>query len=272
MRGLDAETGSENSLQDYTAAHNFYEKAIALGCIRAYTFLAYLYIGGNGVRQSSEMAFKILKAGGDKGDSRCYKIMWDIYAGQTVLEARHESNAEVCFQWFLDAAKEGVESTDLSDYLYHSYEKLGGDVTTWGIKRYPINMFPGKFVATVIEMWSERVKLVFRQIKDARLAGTPFDQIENQRSPDAASIADVILFPSFLSDCVQHHHDLMKRAMEEVTREDLEYCFSKAKNVKQTVDEYIPYISMQPTFTLLAKDIAGISQRTPGFFSRLFSR
>lgn len=329
QRGLDAMTGSANTLQDYTVAHGFFEKAIALGGDGAHVFLAHLYIVGNGVRQSSESALKILKAGGDKGDPRCYLAMWDIYAGNTQLDVRHEGNAEVCFQWYLDTAKEGVETNHLGDYLYHSYEMLGGDVTTWGNSRYPISKFPGKFVSTIIDIWVGRVQEAFREARDERLAGISLDQTAT-RLPQIRSAThyDVLELSVFLSSCVQDSYGpisqpagpsltrirdevreqyeiesavrmaraaansglyknarfnafnpiaqlggatKVKRFMEGITEKELEYCFSKAMNVKQTFNQYMSCISVPPAVAVLEYETGATQQRTPGFFSRFFS-
>ena len=169
LQGLEAMNGSRSTLQDYTVARDCFEKAITMGCVEAYIFLAFLYIRGNGVRQSSEMALKILKAGGDKGDPECYKTMTDIYEGNTSLDVRHEGNAEVCFLWYLNAVKEGIGTTAFSDYLYSAYEKFGGNITTWGQLRFPIKRFPGKFVSAVIDMWIDKIRLSFHEIGNARI-------------------------------------------------------------------------------------------------------
>lgn len=241
--GLKAMTGSENTLQDYGAARDFFERAIALGNVRAHLFLAYLYIGGNGVKQSSEKALKILKAGGDKGEPQCFKTMWDIYTGRTRLEMRHDGNAELCFQWFLDASGNGVGASELCDYLDHSYDMVGGHVNTWGKRKVLVSQLPGRFVSTVIDMLIERIQQACRQMRIARLAGISIDQAESMLDYEAPSSADLILFQLFLSKCIQHGDDLMRIALTGVEKEDLEYCFSMAKNVKETVDEYMPYIS-----------------------------
>ena len=270
--GMDAWTGSENTLQDYSAAHGLLAKAITFGCLKAHIFLGFLYIGGDGVQQSAERALKILKEGGDKGDPQCYQVMWTIYAGNTKLNLKHESNAEMCFQWFLNAAKEGVETTHLGDYLDHSYERLGGSVMTRDGNKYPISAFPGKFVSTVIDMWIGRLQRAFHKVRIDRLAGISLDEAETLNSPDAPSVFDVIQFQMFLSNCVQDGHDLMKQTMDGVTHEDLEYCFSRAKNVTQTVNNFIPYLSTQPTTAVIPtyNDNANLL-RKPGFFSRFFS-
>ena len=271
QQGLNAQTGSANALQDYAVAYHFFEKAIALGCVEAHIFMGYLYIGGDGVRQSADMALKILKEGGDKGDPRCYQVMWSIYAGNTKLNLRHEGNAELCFQWFLDSAKESVEPTDISDYLDHSYEILDEDANVEGSGKYPINKFPGKFVSIVIDLQIERLQHAFHKMRDARLACISLDQAEALKSPDAPSNFDIIAFHMFLSNCVQDGNGLMKRVMNGVAREDLEYCFSRAKNVKQTVDGYMPYISMQPNIGLPNYETDVIQKQKKGFFSKFFS-
>lgn len=273
QQGIDAMQGSGGVLQDYGRAREFFEKAIALGNIKAHRFLAHLYIKGDGVRQSHESALKILKTGGERGDPECFKVMWDIYSGNTVLDFRHEGNAELCFQWYLDALNSEPDSTAFEDYLDHSYEILGGDVSTWGEKKFPINQFPGRFSSVVIELWIEKIQNKFLQFKNLRLAGESFE------NNDLSS--ELIVLSILLSNYVQDSDKdiLMKRAMQGIKKEDLIILFSKANNSKQVIEDYIPYISISsnlPEKEVLQKTENSIHNpvvigKSNGFFYRLLS-
>lgn len=271
-RGLAALNGSDDTLQDDVAAREYFERAIAFGSVLAHRFLALLYICGKGVRQSPDIALKILKAGGDKGDAQCFKEMWDVYAGNTVADVAHEANAEVCFQWFLNSSRGNIEVNALNDYLKHSYESLGGSVMTLGAAKYSLRQFPGKHVAVVLDIWIKRIRQFVREFQAARHAGIRLEDVQKSwtKNPDDPSIIDLVLFKMFLTKCVEDGDRLMRQAMEGVVRSDLEYLFSGAKDVQQVVNEYFPFISVHPVVEQ-SQTIETEEQRR-GFFGRLFSR
>jgi hypothetical protein len=193
------------------------------------------------------VALKILKLGGEKGDPKCFKVMWDIYSGQTVLDARHDANADLCFGWYLEASNQVIDTSDLGDYLYHSYERLGGDISTWGKKKFSAAQFPGDFASVSIQMWIQRVQQAFQKMQKARLEGLSIDDVESVTDTSEPTISDLIELYIFTSNCVSDGHRIMRRAVAGASKDDLYYCFSKAKNASQAISTYLPYISVKST-------------------------
>ena len=270
LAGMDAMGGTANTLQDFSAARKHFETAIALGSIKAHYFLAHLYTLGNGVPQSADSALKILKAGGDKGDMECYKAMWDIYAGNTVLDIRHEGNAELCFQWLLEGSGNDAPSSALNDYLVHAYDNLGGE------GKKPISLFPGKFATSSIEMWMSRVRTAFDQVKVARLAGIDIRTLDSEPGPTGGARGEIIDFQVFVSGYILDAGRLMRSVMANVSLADLEYCFSTARDVRSTLalyTDYLPNTPSPPEPQRLHPTVKSESPtKAPGFLKRLFSR
>lgn len=268
--GMDAMSGTGAILQDYAVARKHFETAISLGSVHAHFFLANLYMLGNGVPQSAETALKILRAGGERGDPECFKTMWDIYAGNTVLDLRHEGNAELCFEWFLNSSGETVSSSALTDYLYHAYDNLGGE------GKYPISRFLGKFVSLAIDSLTSRIRAAFQKVHTARIAGVDIQDIDSQSSPAPGARGEIIDFQLFASTCVQDYDSLMKSVMKEVTLSDLRYCFSIGKDPAGTIALYATHLPAVPSPAAaqqVQSDLQPPSQAQPaGFFRKLFSR
>jgi hypothetical protein len=267
-KGLEALTGGENTLQDFSVARGCFERAIELGNVSAYRELAYMYMSEQGVRQSLEKALQLLKIGGDKGDLSCYAWMWRIYAGKTIFDAKHEANAEVCFQWILNSAREEDEeilAAALYDYLNHAYDQLDDYGTKFAIER-----FPGKFFSSVLDQVGKRVKHVFDNVHHARLAGLPLDLALDHSRPSAPSYGDVVMLDFFLTRSIQDSQRLsfMRKVMADFDMNDLEYVFS---NDSGSLNRYLQYIPSKNAATKTESLAEPADQKPHGVFSRFFS-
>lgn len=270
QKALKESSGDCDTLQDHSAALESFQRATDLGCVKAYFFMAHIYIQGLGVRQSSKKAISLLKIGGEKGDASCLQQLWSIYAGNTILDEKNENNAEVCFKWLIDSAKtrgDDVLIEALLGYLSHSYDRLD----SYG-EKFPIDKFPGIHFQFAIEMLTRMTREAFQRIRKARLEGKEFGLLENEwRDRGLSTYGLIVQYHMFLFDSVRRPEVVMRKAMAGIERADLEYFLGDGNSVYTSAKGFLPYLTIEPRKTARETDAATSEKKKRGFFSRLFS-
>jgi hypothetical protein len=229
---------------------------------------------GLGVPQSVETVLSLLKKGGEKGDPSCYKAMWDIYAGNTILDCKNENNAEVCYRWMIEAAANGIDTAEevlfgsLQDYLDHSYDRLD----QYG-EKFELSKFPGVHFQFVLEECSDRVKRCFQKIRESRIYGISLEELDEEcrKTPSIPNFGEAIIFEYFLSNYVVGGKDILKKCMIGIEKIDLEYIFRRAKNPNGSVAEYMNYLTIEKPVQKKDLTDSGQNQKKGGIFGWLFS-
>ena len=267
-QGMNALSGRRNTLQNFGKAKEHFETAILFGNIRAYNFLASLYITGQGVPQDAETALEILLEGGEKGNRECFNSMWRIYAGNTVLDVFHKQNAEVCFKWFLDASDEEIDSNNFEEYLSWGHRILcDGEYYPPGSIKFPLKQFPVRHASKVVNLWINKIRGGLVHSKELRLS-------ENwKRRPSVIRDLgmDIYSFNNFMSEHVSDSKDIIKKALIGFDIQDLQYIFY---TMPKQVDTYKPYLSsgtvieQHNEFELL--DSKAETKKSRGFWHRLW--
>ena len=273
LKGLKELNGSHDTLQDHKAAYASFTNAANFNVVESYFYLSHMHILGLGVPQSADAALSYLKKGGDKGDISCYKTMWDIYAGNTVLDVRNDKNAEVCFSWMIDAAENGVENAEnvligsFHEYLDYCYDRLGEHG-----KKFQVSDFPGDHFNFVFNECIERFKRALQKVREARIYKISREELDEQYRNDAAipSGAEAIVFEYFLTDCVIGSKDILKQCLVGIEPVDLEYFFQRAKNPAECIARYGNYLTNARPVQIQEEAVANPSKKL-GFWARIFS-
>lgn len=245
QKGLQTLTGSDNEQQNYDNAHYHFQRAIELGNIEAYYWLALLYMEGFGVMPSFERAIAILNQGVSRGNHQCYVRMWEIYSGNTRLSENDPDKADVCFAQYIDAEGQNAKETFISEYISHWVEK---SPATTG-KCHKINDLPGKHSARCFRLLIERTRSIMQTIRNARLEGASLAECEKHIKAiniefDRYALPALVAFIMTLVVTHQLEMDIpgiVKEAMLGMTKEDIEYALAGMK--EEHLQRYISYIS-----------------------------
>jgi tetratricopeptide (TPR) repeat protein len=104
-------TGKDDYLQDYKEAERYFKKAIALGSILSYSYLAMIYRFGLGTKIDLNIAIDYYKQGVNKGFIQCYMDMAEIY-----LKLNHIDNAIKCWEKYSSCIFKD-DSPEYSNYM-----------------------------------------------------------------------------------------------------------------------------------------------------------
>lgn len=104
-------TGEDDYLQDYKEAERYFKKAIALGSILSYSYLAMIYRFGLGTKIDLNIAIDYYKQGVNKGFIQCYMDMAEIY-----LKLNHIDNAIKCWEKYSSCIFKD-DSPEYSNYM-----------------------------------------------------------------------------------------------------------------------------------------------------------
>ena len=258
-------TGDEDTLQDDTKAFEYFQSAASLGSVSAERFLALGYFTGRIGTISGRKALQHLDRATKLGDSSCYKDMWEIYSGQTkATDAVNQSNAELCFKWYLDNAIADADLTDLLDYVSFQHWLASGKQNDDQPHPLHSKILQGQHTMRVLDLVVERLNQAMHECAHLRR------QSDNLFSP-----MGVVYVQSYLKYIFVDYPDYMARILVGLTRTDLRTCFADTKEPNTSVNKFSKYLTepelSSPSVALPSSENGVSTTTAKGFWKRLFS-
>lgn len=276
-KGLSHLFGDNHELQNYGFAKECFLKAIAFGGSDSYQYLAQLHLWGLGCSKSTEEALLVLKAGGDRGSYICYFKMWQIYSGVAInefsssddLEAYqgsvNNSNADICFQWYMDALEGSIDIDHASRYLTNTVNSASESAreilrASKGIK-YSSERFPGKHSQTLLTLWAGECIIMLRDMKHARLSGILITEMSRAAQYKYYSPSILMKLQEFIEKHTGDPELLLRKILSDHSEQDLSFCFSRLPepSIKANVAKFTNSLKVKnpaPDKLLLCQDSA----------------
>lgn len=262
-KGLSHLFGDDHELQNYGFAKDCFLKAIAFGAVGSYQYLAQLHLWGLGCSKSTDEALLVLKSGADKGVFICYFKMWQIYSGtainefatsddaQAYLGSVHDSNADICYKWYMDAMGESIDIDHISRYLINALSltnesaleilrpskdiKLGSD------------RFPGRHSKKLFVLWMGECVTMLRDMKHARLSGIQINEMSSTNKYKYHSPSVLMKFQEFIHKYTEDAESLLRKVLVDYSEQDLSYCFSRLpeQSIRANVAKFANSLKVQ---------------------------